>query len=111
MPKRIILVGFKKPKSLEKDIIYVTLEKETKKSTRARAISAKDFNYPCRAISGNILRETTKEITNAEGIRGHLRNYNIFLEEIVKKNEGILDYSQAIKEGSEAYRIMKETVR
>jgi hypothetical protein len=110
MSERIVSVGFKRPKTLEGDIIYVTLEKEIG-GHRAYAVSAQEFNYTVRATAGNPLRETTKEITNHEGREGHFRDYNKFLEEIVEKNEGIIDYSRVIEEGSEAYRLMGEALR
>jgi len=110
MSNRIISVGFIEPKNLERDTIYVTLEKEIA-GIRARAVSAKKFNYTVRAIAGNVLGETTRNITNQEGIRGHFRDYNKFLEEIVEKNNGSIDYSKAIEEGLEVYRVMRELLK
>lgn len=110
MSERIISVGFKRPEELERDVIYVTLEKELG-GMSAHATSEQEFNYTVRATAGNPLRETTKEATNHEGRGDYFRDYNKFIEEIVKKNEGIIDYSRAIKEGSEAYRLMREALR
>ncbi|MBU2104800.1 MAG: hypothetical protein KKF67_03435 [Nanoarchaeota archaeon] len=110
MSERLISIRFKKPKNLERDIIYVILEKEIG-GLKAHAISARDFNYTVRAIAGNPLGKTTKEVINIEGRGEYFRDCNKFIEEIVEKNNGVIDYSQAIEEGSEAYRVMRNLLR
>ena len=110
MGKRYISIGFKRPKRLERDIIYVTLEKETG-GIRAHAISTEEFNYTIRAIAGNPLGETTKEITNHEGMEGHFRDYKRFIKEIIEKNDGIKEDDRLVEEGSEPYRVMRELLR
>jgi len=108
--KRIIFIGFKEPKTLERDLIYVTLEKEV--DIKATAISDEEFKYPIRAMAGNILRNTTKKADNLEGgPEPYFIDYNKFIEELVLKNNGVVDYSRAIEEGSEAYRKIKSILR
>ena len=109
MAERIISVGLKEPKSLVKDIIYVTLEGSP--NIFAHAVSKEDFKYSVRATTENVLSETTKDITNREGMEGHPRAYWKFLEEIAEKNACIIDYSRAIKEGTRTYDTLRELLR
>jgi hypothetical protein len=110
MGKRKISVGFIKPKTLEGNVIYVTLVKE-RAGISAHAVSAEAFNYDVHALSGHLLSKNTKNVTNMEGIKLHFRDYKKLLEEIVKKNNGFVDYSKAVKEGSEVYRVMREVLK
>ena len=109
MEKRLISIGFKEPKNLEGNVIYVTLTDAL--NPCAKATSKEEFNYTGRAIAGNILSETTKEISGREGMRGHARNYWEVINELVEKNNGRLDWSKAIKEGCKAYDTMRDLLR
>jgi hypothetical protein len=106
---RAISISFKKPKSLEGDIIYVWLEKPGSfEGIRATAVSNQSFNYNVRAIAGNIIGNETKEITNTYGIHGNYHNYSDFIKEIAEKNNGDIYYSEAIQQGTNAFRTIRE---
>jgi len=112
MDKRYISIGFKEPKSLERDIIHIWLEKPgSVESIKANAISTVEFNYPVCAISGNILRETTKNATNVFGWSGNCYAYQKFIREIVERNNGYVDYSELIEQGANVFRAMREQIK
>lgn len=113
--KRKISVGFKKPKSLESNIIYIWLEKPGMVGfggVKATAVSNEEFNYKVRAIAGNIFHDKTKEATN-HGCGIELNYYNClkFIDEIAEKNNGDVDYSEAIQQGTNLFRAIREQIR
>lgn len=107
--KRKISIGFKKPSVLEGDIIYVTFTNEF--DTVASAVSKEEFNYSGRSIAGNVVDETTREISGRVGMRGYARDYRAVIKELVEKNNGDEDWSRAIKEGIKAYDGMRNLLR
>jgi len=112
MSERRISVGFKKPNSLEGDTIHIWLEKPgSVESIKAHAVSAVKFNYPVRAIDGHVLRETTTDATNEYGMRCNRYDSQQFIKEIVEENEGDIDYSETIEQGTNAFRAMREQLR
>ena len=113
MDKRLVSICFKETKSLERDIIYICLEKPgTAESIRATAISSIEFNYPVRSLAGKILLERTAKTTNEYGIRCNRYDYSQFIKDIVEKNNGEIDfYDRAVEEGTNAFRAMREQLR
>ena len=110
--ERKISVGFKKPKSLDENTIYIWLEKPGQvDSIKANAVSSIEFNYPVRAVAGNILKEKTTNATNVYGMRGYRYDYQKFINEIAEENKGYIDYSEAIEQGTNAFRAMNEQIR
>lgn len=101
--KREISLGFKKPKSLEENIIYVSLYKEEDffgRDFKAIAISNEKFKYPVNNLIQKKFRLGKQAFSFG---RGFSIPYKEFLVDLIKNNKGVLSYDRAIEEGVNVY--------
>lgn len=124
--KRIISLGFREPKELESKIIHITLKLESRPvftepspyfsnitTLAANILSDQPFTYRERTIAP--LKEGGKcwisleicQVRKSEGDLTWRYIYNLFLEDLVKSNNGVLDYSRMMLEGAEAYHAIR----
>ena len=125
MDKRKIYLGFEQPSTLEGNIIYVSFRLQVSEGVEQRsggvtyvnlnlsgtkvitaeAVSNEDFVCHDRSLDGSHLTLTRKQASTYTGSVSHSwhRDYNEFLEDLVKSNDVVLDYSRLIKEGADAY--------
>lgn len=118
--KRKISVGFIKPNKLESNIIYVNLKFRSRPivtySTlplitllEADVVSKEKFNYY------HVYTDDKKIESTAHTELGQIHVDNInweyqcknVLEELVKLNNGVVDYSRMIYEGAKAYKTIE----
>lgn len=101
--KRIISLGFEKPKKLEGDIIYVDFKYDRgHEQVSALAYSDQKFTSHTRALAGN--RSTNSETyagTYTGGVESswHL-DFDEFIKDLVDSNNGRVDNQRLIEEGS-----------
>lgn len=120
--KRIISLGFREPKELESKVIYVTLNLGrrpafTSPSPYFSDITTLDADLisdcPFKHLDNIVtpLKEGGKchigreicQVRQSEGDLTWRGIYNRFLEDLVKSNNGAIDYSRMMLEGAEAY--------
>lgn len=116
--KRIISLGFREPKELESKVIYVNLRLarepvteliESFRITKLYADLLSDQPFKCLHYTITPLKEGGKcqlspEICQVrEGDLTWREICNRFLADLVKLNNGIIDYSRTMLEGAEAY--------
>ncbi|GEM_PF-3912811 len=101
MEKRKISLGFVEQSKLEGNMIYVNF-KMAGKVLAAQAVSNENFMSHDRSIGGDLLTERGKTAGTYTGSRDNSwhRDYNEFLDDLVRSNDAVLDYSRLIREGA-----------
>ncbi|MDP3986957.1 MAG: hypothetical protein Q8P81_01900 [Nanoarchaeota archaeon] len=110
--KRTVSLGFERPEELDEGTIYIDFFRSARmEPTRdariiAVAYSNGEFTAHAHSISGSVLTELLRYTTSEyEG------DSDSFVRDIVTSNDGILDYSRLIKDGSLMARKMRDTAR
>lgn len=100
--KRIISIGLKEPCELEEDTIYIDVKYYKKnKQIYAVAYSNEKFTFHTPVLAGSIITLSTKEYrTHTDNPNSSWKiNYNEFVEDLVKSNNGEINY-QRFKDSS-----------
>lgn len=92
--KRKIIFGFEKPYGLEKDNIYVTLQKNNKGIVLADAVSNTEFEFGDESSK-------RKSIYIASGKYYHISGNTEILDNLAEFNNSELEYSKLLKDGLE----------
>lgn len=103
--QRVISLGFKKPKQLEGDIIYVnfTIRED---DVAAEAVSNEEFEFNTIVIAGNPLHGKGKSTSTERGTKygnSYVIPYQGFINDLIQCNNGSVDYFRLILEGSRAH--------
>lgn len=104
MEKRKISLGFVDQFELEGSIIYVNF-KLAGRVLAAEAVSNEDFINHDRSVGGYLLTQEGKKAGTYTGSVDNSwhRDYNEFLDDLVKSNDAVLDYSRMIREGAKTH--------
>lgn len=108
MGKRKIVLGFKEvPKdSLEENNIYIQLV-DYKASIGCVALSNEEFKFKLYSILKGEEEISAKEVSTIFALSNNLylvgAYYREFIDDIVKRNDGEIDFSRLIPQGLEAF--------
>jgi len=105
--QRTISLGFEEPSELDGNTIYATLQlrKERrpfrKEVIGVTAVSNEPFTYHGGSLDEHLLICNHKDATSrtVNDSTWWYRGYQEFIDDLVKSNNGVLDYSRLIQEG------------
>ena len=101
MPREISVGWTSRLDKLEDSVIYVDIRGcSDLKSVHAEAYSAQPFKFTVQSMAGDTIHRsgTTAKTTTGDMRRSWERPYKEFLEELVKLNDGVVNYTRLVED-------------
>jgi hypothetical protein len=101
--KRIISLGLERPEELDDETIYIDFKySKEHNQVSATAYSCKTFTHHVSSLNGEILIQNSRQITTyTGGVESSWQlDYNKFIKDLTDSNNGIVENSRLIEDGS-----------